>query len=95
MKKSILKFVVNKYFITGISFLVWIMFFDQNDLFLLAERKNEVDQLEDNIKYLDVEINKMAVEYNALMNNSEVLEQYARETFKMKHTQEDVYVIEK
>jgi cell division protein FtsL len=71
------------------------MFFDQNDLFLLAERKNEVDQLEDNIKYLDVEINKMAVEYNALMNNSEVLEQYARETFKMKHTQEDVYVIEK
>jgi len=95
MKKSILKFVVNKYFITGISFLVWIMFFDQNDLFLLAERKNEVDQLEDNIKYLDVEINKMAVEYNALMNNSEVLEQYARETFKMKHAQEDVYVIEK
>ena len=95
MKNSILKFIVNKYFITGISFLVWIMFFDQNDLFLLAERKNEVDQLEDNIKYLDVEINKMAVEYNALMNNSEVLEQYARETFKMKHAQEDVYVIEK
>lgn len=95
MRKSILKFVVNKYFITGISFLLWIMFFDQNDLFLLAERKGEVEQLEDNIEYLDGEINKMAVEYNALLHNNEVLEQYARETYKMKHTQEDVYVIEK
>jgi cell division protein FtsB len=46
------------------------------------------------IAYLNDEIARMNGERHDLLNNPRVLEQYARESYRMKHDGEDVYVVE-
>ncbi len=93
--KKLMKKLLNKYVITGLAFTVWALFFDQNDLMSMRQKERELDNIKDNIAYLNSEINKMTQERADLLNNPAKLEQYARENYKMKHDGEDVYVIDK
>lgn len=94
MKKKAWRIVRNKYFITSVAFVAWTLFFDQNDWLSLKERQRELDEVKDNITYLNREIAVMNDEKTGLMNDPHKLEQYAREHFRMKHEGEDIYVIE-
>jgi cell division protein FtsB len=95
------KVITNKYFIVTVCFAAWIMYFDQNDFLTQRERQQELNTLKDNIAYLKKEIADMQVETKSLTTNMQgmpndpkQLEHYARETYRMKHDGEDVYVIE-
>lgn len=92
--KKVLKWVANKYVITGVAFLAWITFFDQNDYMTMKTRKKELNAVKANIAYLNGEISKMQQERNDLVTNPQQLEKYARETYRMRHDGEDVYVVE-
>ncbi len=92
--KRALKIIANKYLITAVIFGVWMIYFDQNDWSSMRQRQKELHAVKDNIAYLNGEISKMADERRQLLTNPAVLEKYAREHYKMKHTGEDVYVIE-
>ena len=92
--KKVLKIVANKYFITGLAFVVWCMFFDQNDWFSIHEKQKDLNSLKSNVAYLNGEIAKMDDERNALLHDNKKLEQYARENYRMKQDNEDVYVID-
>ena len=94
MKKAV-KVLANKYFLTAIAFIVWTVFFDQNDWMTLQQRQKELNNLKGNITYLNTEIDRMNKERNDLMTDPHRLEQYAREHYRMKHDGEDIYVIEK
>ena len=76
-------------------FAVWTLYFDQNDWISLNQRSNELKAVKNNIAYLNTEIERMNKEKNDLQTNPKMLEKYARENYRMKHTGEDVYVIEK
>lgn len=93
--KKLVKVFTNKYFIVSLAFVVWTLFFDQNDWMSLKARQKELDGIKDNIAYLNSEINRMNAEKTDLQTNPQKLEQYAREHYRMKHDGEDVYVIEK
>jgi cell division protein FtsB len=92
--KKVLKVVTNKYFITGLAFVVWCAFFDQNDWFSLRDKQKDLDAIKTNIAYLSAEVEKMSDERNALLHDNKKLEQYARENYRMKQDNEDVYVID-
>ncbi len=92
--KKVLSVVTNKYFIVSLAFLLWTLFFDQNDWFSLQQRQRELYGVKGNIKYLNTEILRMNTERTNLLTNSQKLEQYARENYRMKHEGEDVYVVE-
>lgn len=92
--KKLLKIVTNKYFITSLVFVVWCAYFDQNDWVSMRQKQKELDNIKANIAYLNGEINVMAKERDALLTDKKVLEQYARENYRMKHDNEDVYVID-
>ena len=92
--KRVLKIVANKYFITALGFVVWSLFFDQNDWFSVNEKQNELNELKGNITYLEKEISALHAERIALNSDAIKLEDYARETYRMKRENEDVYVIE-
>jgi cell division protein FtsB len=94
MKKAV-KILANKYFITALAFIVWTVYFDQNDWMSLQQRQKELNAVKDNITYLNTEIDRMNTERNNLLTNPQKLEQYARERYRMKHEGEDVYVIDK
>jgi len=92
--KRPLKLLTNKFVLTGLAFLIWMVFFDQNNWSSQQERKKDLREVERNIAYLNSEIGRMENEYRELTTNPRRLEQYARERYKMKRDNEDVYVIE-
>ena len=89
-----LKILTNKFLLTGAAFLVWMVYFDQNDWMLQQQRKKELQATKDDIVFLNTEINKMENEQAQLANDPKKLEQYARENFRMKKDNEDLYLIE-
>ena len=93
MKKAF-RIFTNKFLLTGLAFLVWMIYFDQNDWLLQQQRKKELQAIKDDIVYLKADINKMENEQAELAKNPKRLEQYARENFRMKKDNEDLYLIE-
>ena len=92
--KKLFRILTNKYLVTSVAFVVWTVYFDQNDWMTLQQRQKELNVVKDNISYLNTEINRMKTERNDLLTNPKKLEQYARENYRMKHEGEDVYVID-
>lgn len=61
----------------------------------MQQRKKELKGVNDNIAYLNTEVARMEKEHTDLVTNPQKLEQFARENFRMKRDNEDLYVIEK
>jgi cell division protein DivIC len=94
MKKAF-RILTNKFLVTGAAFAVWMVFFDQNNWTAQETRKKELRQTENGIAYLNQQIAVMEKEHYELVNNPERLEQYARERYKMKKDNEDIYIVGK
>ena len=89
-----LRILFNKYLLTAAAFIVLMLFFDQNDWISQKTRMKELQEVNDNISYLNQEIGRMDTEYAAIRNDPKALERYAREHYKMKRDSEDLYIVE-
>ena len=85
----------NKYFITGSIFLLWLLFFDRNDLVSQYKIRGELKKLEEEKKFFLEEIKKDQESLNDLKTNPQTLEKFAREKYLMKKDNEDIFVIVK
>ena len=83
----------NKYSLTILLFLVWLMFFDQNNLIDRFSMHREIRELEENRLYFLEQIEKDSTRLHELTTDKENLEKYAREQYYMKKKDEDVFVI--
>lgn len=83
----------NKYFLTALSFLVWLSFFDRNDFITTTAYRSQLHKLQSEKTFYEGEISKNKENLNELRTNSENLEKYAREKYYMKRDNEDVFVI--
>lgn len=83
----------NKYVITFITFIVWLLFFDKNDFFTQIDLSRQLKKLSDEKKYYQSEIQKNKDAIDELKNNVKSIERFARERYWMKKDNEDVYVI--
>jgi cell division protein DivIC len=88
------KIVSSKYFLTGVPFLVWMLFFDDNSWLLQRELNQEMDKLEESIEFYQTELEYDRVELKELESNPAAFEKYAREKFWMHRPGEEVYVFE-
>lgn len=93
--KKALKIATNKFLLTGIAFLAWMIYFDQNDYFSQQNRRKDLQDVKNNIAYLNAEIANMEKEHEAMVSDPYKLEKYARENYRMKRDNEDVYIIKK
>lgn len=84
----------NKYGLTLLVFLVWLTFFDHNDLFVQMERRSELRELEKGQAYYTEQIELMRRELKTLNENPASLEKAAREKYFMKKDHEDIFLIE-
>lgn len=87
------KYILNKYFITGLAFLVWMVFFDQESFIDQFRLSRTLGNLENQKTYYLEEIEKTKGAINVLENDTAHLEKYAREKYYMKKDNEDVFVI--
>ena len=83
----------NFYVGTSFLFLIWITFFDGNDLISLFSNKMELMETEREIQFYQAKVDEVTSEKDRLMENPDALERFAREKFLMKKADEDVFVI--
>ncbi len=83
----------NKYILTLVVFGVWIVFFDQNNLWDRAKLSSRINQLEKQKHHYEVEIEQNQRKLNEIQESPESLEKFAREQYLMKKKNEDIFVI--
>jgi cell division protein FtsB len=87
-------FIYNKFFLAAILFVVWMLFFDRNDLFTQMERKNELQQIEQNKDYFAQKIAEGKKFSRDMRTNADAVEKFAREKYLMKRENEDLFLIQ-
>lgn len=83
----------NKYLITGSVFLIWMLFFDRNDLASQLDYRDDVNKLKDEKEFQIKEIAQVEKNHTELTTNQQKLEKFAREKYLMKKDNEAAFVI--
>lgn len=86
------KIARNKYFLTIIGIIVWLFFFDKNDVFTQYDLIQKCKKLQREKEYYLTEIESNKNKLKELQTNKKSLETFARETYLMKKENEDVFV---
>ena len=93
--KRLIDLVKNKFFLVTIAFLVWMIFFDKNDLFSQYQYHQQVSKLRQERDFYKKETDEVSTELSELTTDKAALEKFAREKYLMKKENEDVYVVVK
>jgi hypothetical protein len=88
----ILKILKNKYFLVVIGLVVWLLYFDKNDVFTQFELISKCHKLNIEKEYYKSEIENNKKEIVELQTNKKSLETFSREKYYMKRDNEDVFV---
>ena len=83
----------NKYILTIIIFFIWLFLLDSNNLIARYKEIRELHKLRNDREYY---INKIEVDkekLRELKTDDDNLEKFAREQYRMKKPDEDVYII--
>lgn len=100
MKTSITSFFTNyrifsnKYLLTGAFFLIWMGFFDPKDWGVLKERMDKLRDLKESEQKYHALIRETRQELAMLKTNAATVEQYAREKYRMKKENEEIFIVE-
>jgi len=86
-------FLKNKYLLTGVVFLVLMLFLDRNNLVSQYKLRKELSGLKKELQFYRDEAKKDSIELSRLMGDSLELEKLGREKYMMKRDSEDIYII--
>ena len=93
VKNILLPVIKNKYILSLIIFILWIAFFDRNNLIDRYEDIKTLNQLEKDKLYYQERIDQDKKRIEELKTDNENLEKFAREQYLMKKKNEDVFYI--
>ena len=93
MLSFLLRIVKNRYLLATIAFVVFIGFFDQNNLASQYRLHQDLKELEREREYYKQEIKKDKRTTLELKTNLRNLETFGREKYLMKKDDEDVYIL--
>ena len=90
---KIVRSIINKYTIALAAFVVWVIFFDDNNLRQHQKNLQELAMLQEQVSFYKHKIEADKRKLIELQTNDENLEKFAREQFFMKKANEEIYVI--
>lgn len=103
--RKVVPYLLNRYIFISLLFVVWIIFFDKNNVISQHEYSKKLNQLKKNKAYYEteIEVNRKEMDELSIEDTSVVydpvrmkkLEKFAREKYLMKKDDEDVFVITK
>ena len=83
----------NKYLLTAVIFAIWMIFFDTQDVITTHFKlRKELNQLENSRKYYLGQIEDTKKELGQLKSDPATLEKYAREKYRMKKDNEELFI---
>lgn len=91
--KKVIQIFSNKYFLVSAAFVVWMFFFDRNDLLSQREYRQQLTKLEEEKDFYAKETGQVKKEIHDLNTNKAIVEKVAREKYLMKKPDEDIFVI--
>ncbi len=91
--KYFLKFLKNKYLVAIVFFVIWIVFFDNNNLIERVRLVKDVDQFQKDKLYYQKRIQSDSARLEELLTSPENLEKFAREQYLMKKDNEDIFIL--
>jgi len=83
----------NKYLLASLLFVLWILFFDSNNLIARYRELRNLNKLRADMEYYRNRIEEDNRKLHELRMDSRNLEKYAREQYRMKKADEDLYII--
>lgn len=83
----------NKYFLAITIFTLWIILLDSNNLIDRYRQISEVRKLKQEREYYFKKIEDDKRKLNELKTNNHNLEKFAREQYRMKRKDEDLYIV--
>jgi cell division protein FtsB len=83
----------NKYFLTLAIFIIWIILLDSNNLVDRYSQLNELHKLKKEREYYINKIEADRSKLNELKTDNHNLEKFAREQYRMKKKDEDLYIV--
>jgi cell division protein FtsB len=83
----------NKYVLTALIFLLWLLLFDQNNLTERRKSSREYNQLLQEKEYYQKKIKEDKNRIYELKTDNDNLEKFAREQYLMKKDNEDIFII--
>lgn len=87
------RFLRNKYFLTITIFIVWITLLDTNNLIDRYRQMSDLRKLRQEKEYYQKKIEDENSKLNELKTDNDNLEKFAREQYKMKKKDEDLYIV--
>lgn len=87
------RFFSNRYVLIFLVFLVWMIFWDENSFLIDKEFNDEIEKLETDKEYYQNEIETDKAKIEKLHDTAQ-LDKFAREEYKMKKEDEEIYIIE-
>ena len=91
--KVFLPIIRNKFVLTTLIFIVWMLFFDQNSIISRVSLAKNIRELKQQKEYLQEEISENRENINELQSSAENLEKFAREEYMMKKSDEDIFIV--
>jgi cell division protein DivIC len=92
-KDKIPPFFRNKYILTVIIFIVWVSLLDSNNLVTRYKEMRELHKLKIDREYYIKRIEEDKRKLHELKTDNHNLEKFAREQYRMKKPDEDLYII--
>jgi cell division protein DivIC len=83
----------NKYLLTVVIFVVWLLLFDSNNLIARYKDLRELHKLRTEREYYLKRIESDRQKLHELKTDNHNLEKFAREQYLMKRPDEDLYII--
>ncbi len=83
----------NKYILTILVFLIWIILLDPNNLISRVREVRNRNRLRQEREYYMTRIEEDRKKLEELRSSNETLEKYAREQYRMKKPDEDLFII--
>jgi cell division protein FtsB len=93
IKDKVPPFLRNKYLLTVIIFVVWVTLLDSNNLIARYKEMRELHKLKIDREYYIKRIEEDKRKLHELKTDNKNLEKFAREQYRMKKPDEDLYII--
>lgn len=87
------KILKNRYVLILALFIIWLTFFDQDNLLRQFKLTRELDEAREKQEYYSSEFEKDSILLHQLENDPEVMEKMAREKYLMKKDDEKIFLI--
>ena len=88
------KVLKNKYFLVTVFFILWVFFFDTNNLLRWYSDMKDVAAQERQKNYYKEAIRQTDEKLKELKSNKDSLEKFAREQYFFHESDEDLFIIE-